>query len=65
MNKTYLIHHGIKGQKWGDRQAEWYPIDEYKAAQNRDLKRDKAIAKKEDRLSNRQKKKPINIDGKR
>ena len=56
MNKTYLIHHGIKGQKWGDRQAEWYPIDEYKAAQNRDLKRDKAIAKKEDRLSNRQKK---------
>ena len=45
MNKTYLIHHGIKGQKWGDRQAEWYPIDEYKAAQKRD-----------DRLSNRQKK---------
>ena len=31
-NKTYLIHHGIKGQKWGVRQAAWYPIAEYKAA---------------------------------
>ena len=38
VNKTYLIHHGIKGQKWGDRQAAWYPIDEYKKAQKNNKK---------------------------
>lgn len=25
-----LYHHGVKGQKWGERNAEWYPIDAYK-----------------------------------
>ena len=25
-----LSHHGVKGQKWGERNAEWYPIDAYK-----------------------------------
>lgn len=28
----YLEHHGIKGQKWGVRNAEWYPIDAYRKA---------------------------------
>lgn len=27
-----LEHHGIKGQKWGVRNAEWYPIDAYRKA---------------------------------
>lgn len=31
MSDLYLIHHGIKGQKHGVRNAEWYPIDAYKA----------------------------------
>lgn len=30
-----LYHHGIKGQKWGERNAEWYPIDAYEAAKDR------------------------------
>lgn len=29
--RRYLQHHGIKGQKWGVRNAEWYPIADYKA----------------------------------
>ena len=28
----FLEHHGIKGQKWGVRNAEWYPIDAYRKA---------------------------------
>lgn len=32
MNATYLVHHGVQGQKWGVRKAEWYPIDEYWAS---------------------------------
>lgn len=28
--RLYLEHHGIKGQKWGVRNAEWYPIDAWK-----------------------------------
>lgn len=28
----YLEHHGIKGQKWGVRNAEWYPIEAYRKA---------------------------------
>lgn len=27
-----LEHHGIKGQKWGIRNAEWYPIEAYNRA---------------------------------
>ena len=26
MNNTYLIHHGIKNQKWGDRNGPPYPL---------------------------------------
>lgn len=29
--RTYLIHYGKKGQKWGVRNAEWYPISDYQA----------------------------------
>ena len=31
MENLYLIHHGIKGQKHGIRNAEWYPIHAWKA----------------------------------
>lgn len=27
MNDLYLVHHGIKGQKWGDRNGPPYPLD--------------------------------------
>lgn len=30
MMEDALAHHGIKGQKWGIRNAEWYPISEWK-----------------------------------
>lgn len=28
--RDYLEHHGVKGQKWGERNAEWYPIEAYR-----------------------------------
>lgn len=31
MENLYLIHHGVKGQKHGVRNAEWYPIADWKA----------------------------------
>ena len=31
MENLYLIHHGVKGQKHGVRNAEWYPISAWKA----------------------------------
>lgn len=31
VNGLTLSHHGIKGQKWGVRNAEWYPIAKYRA----------------------------------
>ena len=33
-----LEHHGIKGQKWGIRNAEWYPIDAYLRSKGLDKK---------------------------
>ena len=38
MENLYLIHHGIKGQKHGVRNAEWYPISAWKAHLNRNKK---------------------------
>lgn len=38
--RYYLQHHGIKGQQWGVRNAEWYPIADYQAhLKNRAIKR--------------------------
>lgn len=34
MSDYIIYHHGIKGQKWGVRNAEWYPIDAYKASKS-------------------------------
>ena len=33
--RYYLQHHGVKNQKWGVRNAEWYPIADYQAHLNR------------------------------
>lgn len=38
MENLYLIHHGIKGQKHGVRNAEWYPISAWKAHLNKNKK---------------------------
>lgn len=38
---SYLAHHGIKGQKWGERNAVWYPIDEYLASMKNKKKQGK------------------------
>lgn len=35
VNGLTLSHHGIKGQKWGVRNAEWYPIDKFRANKGR------------------------------
>lgn len=29
--RTYLQHYGVQGQKWGKRNAEWYPIADWQA----------------------------------
>lgn len=43
--EQYLQHHGIQGQKWGVRNAEWYPIAAYQAhLKNRAIKRIKTNA---------------------
>ena len=41
-----LSHSGIKGQKWGIRRAEWYPIDKYEAHLRRMGYSDRVIKKK-------------------
>ena len=44
--RNYLQHHGTKGQRWGVRNAEWYPISEWKAS-----KANKEAEKKENKAS--------------
>lgn len=38
VNGLTLSHHGIKGQKWGVRNAEWYPISAYRKHMTNQLK---------------------------
>ena len=38
LDENELEHHGIKGQKWGIRNAEWYPIDAYLKSKGLDAK---------------------------
>lgn len=46
MNKTYLAHHGVKGQKWGVQHGPPYPLDEKgKKALARGIQRDTNIYK--------------------
>ena len=43
--RNYLQHHGTNGQRWGVRNAEWYPIADYQAhLKNRAIKRIKINA---------------------
>ena len=37
--KTYLYHHGIKGQRWGKRNGPPYPLD----AEDRSAEEKKAV----------------------
>lgn len=48
----YLAHHGKKGQKWGERNAEWYPIADYQAYLSRkERKAAVKAAKNKEKLS--------------
>ena len=47
-----LSHHGIKGQKWGERNAEWYPIDDYKKHLRNAKDKTKYLNKLDDSMSN-------------
>lgn len=40
-----LSHHGIKGQKWGIRNAEWYPIDAYRKSKGAIKEKAEAVSK--------------------
>lgn len=47
-----LYHHGVKGQKWGERNAEWYPIDAYKKHLRNTKDKTKYLNKLDDSMSN-------------
>ena len=47
-----LSHHGVKGQKWGERNAEWYPIDAYKKHLRNTKDKTKYLNKLDDSMSN-------------
>ena len=47
-----LSHHGVKGQKWGERNAEWYPIDAYKKHLRNAKDKTKYLNKLDDSMSN-------------
>lgn len=56
----YLAHHGIKGQKHGVRNAEWYPIADYEAyLSRRDKKKLIKTAKKEAKNERKAEKKEL------
>ena len=46
MNATYLVHHGVPGQKRGVRRAPWYPIADWLASKKNESKRAKFFAEK-------------------
>ena len=47
-----LSHHGVKGQRWGERNAEWYPIDAYKKHLQNTKDKTKYLNKLDDSMSN-------------
>lgn len=44
-DRECLSHHGIKGQKWGIRNAEWYPIEAYRRSKGIVKEKAEAVSK--------------------
>lgn len=66
MNKKYLIHYGIDGQKWGVRNGPPYPLSpsSHSAAEKRANKKAWKTAKKERRKNARDKSKVDSMSNK-